>query len=109
MAVKLDVGKQLACKIVDLRSIRRQEKKRLNKVAAVKDAKSVRHSSIASIKSKRHNSDIAKRKVEESVNKIAREVEILKDVRHVSLHEQQIPKITIPPCLSFNPISECIS
>ena len=95
MAVKLDVGKQLACKIVDLRSIRRQEKKRLNKVSPIKEAKTSRYLSTRLLNSKRRNSDMAKQKVEESVKKIAREVEILKDVSHVSQREEQDSKITI--------------
>ena len=102
MAVKLDLGKQLACKIVDLRSIRRKEKKRLIQLAADKEAKKGRYSSISSTRSKRQSSEMAKQIAEGSVNKIAREVEILKNVSHVSQHQARLLKQL--SCLSYSSI-----
>ena len=82
MAVKKSTGRQLACKIVDFRKIRTQEAMKFEKLNETrnreKDGPQTPQASANML------SDSQRYAVEEHARKIAREVELLKELSHVS-------------------------
>ena len=103
MAVKRCYGRQLACKIINLSDLRRQESEKLMKGREFMELKKFRFykrtadnesSTDASVKRLNETVD---RKVEEYIDKLSREVEILKNLCHVrNLYESYDSSDTSP-------------
>ena len=82
MALKVSTGKQLACKIVDLRGIRRNEKQRLDDEWRLKK----KGTKLTLFKySRQEMLSKMTEKVEECVGKVEREIDILRFLSHVRL------------------------
>ena len=82
MAIKESTRRQLACKVVDLRKVREHETKKFQTLNEIrnKEKDGPRTSQILA----RVLSDGQRRAVEAHTSKLAREVELLKDLSHVS-------------------------
>ena len=81
MAITCSTGRQVACKVIDLRSIRREEDRKSTKFKMVRDKRcdgpSTERAMDVTFK------DAKQRSVEQHTVKISREVEIMKGLCHV--------------------------
>ena len=85
MAVRHQDGKQVACKIISLRGLRRDEENRLVSLSTDREEPIKGFGSTRLSKTAQNNiKKSVKRQVEDYVTKIAREFEILSIVSHVS-------------------------
>ena len=84
MAVSQSVGRQLACKVVDLRKVRAEEKENVQSSYTFKNAQIKYGSTSSTLKAMAIvQKRVIERKVTELKIKQLREVEILKDMIHV--------------------------
>ena len=106
MAVKESTGGQLACKIVDLRKVRAEERRKFHKLNEIRSKDNDGPKTPQALA--KVLSDTQSLKVEEHTNKLAREVELLKELSHVSGSTRFITTLTPKPA-KYYPLRKGLS
>lgn len=83
MAIDHSVGRQLACKVVDLQTIRQITMERLQKFHIIRDTSEEATGTAGALS--QMSRDTIERNVKQHTASLSREVEILKDISHVGL------------------------